>query len=165
VVGRLVEDHQVGRVVEQLGQRQPRLLAARQHAHRLQHVVVVEAERAGQVAQRALVGGRGVGLELLEDRAIAAEVVHRVLRVVAHRDRGADRHRAAIRRQRPGHHLQQRRLAGAVLAHHRPALLAAHGQRQAGVDRCGAVGLAQAPRSGPRRRPSASARGTRTSSR
>ena len=37
-----------------------RLLAARQHADRLEHVVVVEAERAGEAAQRALVRRRRV---------------------------------------------------------------------------------------------------------
>ena len=41
----------------------------------------------------------------------------------------------------PGHHLQQRRLAGAVLPHHAPALAAADGQVQTVVDDPAAVGL------------------------
>ena len=38
---------------------------------------------------------------------------------------------AAVGRERAGDHLEQRRLAGAVLAHHRPALAAPHDQRRA----------------------------------
>jgi hypothetical protein len=72
---------------------------------------------------------------------LSAEVVHRVLGEVAELDRGADGHRAAVGLGLAGHHLQQGRLARAVLAHHAPALLAADHQVEAVVDDLLAVGL------------------------
>jgi hypothetical protein len=67
-------------------------------------------------------------LQLLLDRQVGVEQVERLLREVAHLQAGAELDRARVGRQRAGDHLQQRRLAGAVLAHHAPALAAADRQ-------------------------------------
>jgi hypothetical protein len=53
VVGRLVEHEEVRRVVEHLGEHQPRLLAAREHPAGLLHVVAREPEGPREAAQRA----------------------------------------------------------------------------------------------------------------
>ena len=81
-------------------------LAAGEDVDGFEDVVVLEAERAGEVAERALVRGRGVLLELFEDGALGAEAVHHVLGVVAHRDRGADRGGAGVGREVAADHLE-----------------------------------------------------------
>jgi hypothetical protein len=58
VVGRLVEEQQVGPLPDQHRQHQPRLLAARERADRLRHHLADEAERAEEVAQLLLARGR-----------------------------------------------------------------------------------------------------------
>ncbi len=98
VVGRLVENQQVGRVEQDLGQRQPRLFAARQNANLLIDVVALKAESAGQIAQRADAGHGRVSLQLLEDGVVSVELLHLMLREVAERDAGAERDLAAVGR-------------------------------------------------------------------
>src|SRR5439155_26483101 len=97
---------------------------------RLFHVVALETEGAGQVAQRADAGRRRVRLQLLEDVVVAVELLHLVLREVTQSYTGAGADRAAVGRQHAGHHLEERGLAGAVFAHDGPALAAPHQQRQ-----------------------------------
>src|SRR5262249_18342958 len=53
----------------------------------------------------------------------------------------ADAHAAVVRRGRACHKLEKRRLAGAVDAHHAPALAAAHLEVEAVVDAAAAVAL------------------------
>ena len=72
---------------------------------------------------------------------IRVEDVERLLREVAHRHAGAELHRAVVRRQGAGDHLEQRGFPRAVLAHHRPALAAADGEREAVVHDAAAVRL------------------------
>ena len=123
---------------------QPRLLAARQRPDLLVDVVAGELEGASQVAQHAdrLVGE--VLLELRLDGQIGAEHLERLLGEVAQLQAGTEPDVAGVRRHLPGDHLQQRRLAGAVLPHHAPALAAADGHVQAVVDDALAVALAHA---------------------
>src|SRR5207249_9378059 len=52
--GRLVHQNQVGRVEEQLHQRQPALLAAAQHAHFFEHVVAAKEKTAEHSADELL---------------------------------------------------------------------------------------------------------------
>ena len=68
--------------------------------------------------------------------------VERLLREVAHLQARAELDDARVRRQHARHHLQQRRLAGAVLPHHAPALAAADGQVQIVVNDATSVRLA-----------------------
>ena len=87
-----------------------------------------------RLLQRADRLEREVLLQLLLDRQVGVEHVERLLREVAHLQARAERDRPFVGRDRAGDHLQQRRLAGAVLAHHAPALAAADGQVDAVVD-------------------------------
>src|SRR5262249_24809070 len=98
-------------------------------------------EAAGERAQRPLPGLREGILERLEHRALAVEQVHGVLGEVALLHALADAHAAVARRGRACHKLEKRRLAGAVDAHHAPALAAAHLEVEAVVDAAAAVAL------------------------
>ncbi len=60
--------------------------------------------------------------------------VERLLREIAHLQARAQPDVTAVRRQLSGHHLQQRRLAGAVFPHHAPALAAANREVQSVVN-------------------------------
>ena len=144
VVGRLVEHEEIRRIVKHDRHDQPRLLAARQHAALLLDVVARKAEAAGERAQRTLAGLREGVLQRLEDAAVAVEQIHRVLGEIAHLDAGADGDVAGVRLRRARHQLQQRRLAGAVDAHHRPALAAAHLEVQPLVDAARAIAFVDA---------------------
>ena len=117
VVGRLVEQQQVGARLQHLGEMHAVALAARQHADLLLLVAALEVEG------RAI--GARVDLALAEvDHVVAAGdllpdgllVVERVARLVdiAELDRRADDDRAGIGLFLPGDHAEQRRLAGAV---------------------------------------------------
>ena len=143
VVGRLVEHQEVRRVEQHARHDEARLLASRQRPDLLLDVLAGELKRAEQVAQRADGLERKILLDLLPDRELGIEQLRRLLREVAHLHAGADTHVAPVRRQRAGDHLQQRRLAGAVPAHHRPSLAAPDRQVDAVVDHATAVGLRQ----------------------
>ena len=128
VVGGLVEDQEVARVQEHLGEGQPVALAARQHAHPLVDVVAAEEEAAEDVADhrhhlhgagRAHLLVDGVGRvehgrlvlgEVVGDHLVPGDADARVGPVYA----GQDPH--------------QRRLAGAVGADERDAVAALHHQ-------------------------------------
>ena len=137
VVGGLVQHQQVGRIKQHLGHDQPRLLAAGQHAAGLFDIVAREAEAARQGAQGALARLGEGAVQRLEDRLLAVQQVHGVLGEIAHPDAGADADRALVGLGVAGHQLQQGRLAGAVGAQDAPALLAAHQEVEAGIDRLG----------------------------
>jgi hypothetical protein len=124
VVGRLVEHEEVGRVEQHARHHEARLLAARERPDLLVHVVARELERAEQVAQHADRLVREVLLDLLPDRQVRVEQVERLLGEVAHLEARAERTSPASGLERARHHLEQRRLAGAVAAHHAPALAA-----------------------------------------
>ena len=67
-----------------------------------------------------------------------------MLREVAHLDAGAELHAALVGVDVSRDHLEQRRLARAVLAHHRPALAAPHDDIQAVVHDAASVALRDA---------------------
>ena len=73
----------------------------------------------------------------------AIQHVERLLREVTHDQARAQAHAARIGRARPGDHFQQRGLARAVLAHHRPALAAADRQAEPVIDHARPVALVQ----------------------
>jgi hypothetical protein len=77
---------------------------------------------------------RKILLQLLDDGQIGIQHVQRLLREVSHVQAGAQPHAARIGLAGAGDHLQQRRLARAVAAHHGPALAAADGQAEAVVN-------------------------------
>ena len=101
-------------------------------------------------------------LERLEDGLVAVEHLHRVLREVAELHGRAERDAAAVGRRLAGDQLEQRGLAGAVHAHHAPALAgggpADRGRRRRRARRRPCA----ARRCAPRRRPSAAPGGTRS---
>ena len=97
-----------------------------------------------RLAQRADRLVREVLLQLLLDREVGVEQVERLLREVAQLEARAEADCAGVGRQAAGDHLEQRRLAGAVAAHHAPALAAADRQVQAVVDDARSVRLAHA---------------------
>src|SRR5690606_37417556 len=105
VVGRLVEDEEVGGGEERAGEGEPALLAAGEHADGLEDVVAAEQERAEEAAQLGLgavlrgVAERGegglvrverVGLVLREERRsdLAAELARAGERLLAVEDAG-----------------------------------------------------------------------------
>src|SRR5262249_50315217 len=96
--------------------------------------------------------------ELLLDRQIGIEDVERLLREVPHPEAGAERDVSRIGREDAGDDLQERRLAGAVLPHHAPALAAPNREAHVAVDDATAVRLADVLQrgnliAGSRRRP------------
>ena len=100
----LVQHQEVRAREQELGEREPRLLAAREHGDLLVDLVAREQERAEDAAQARHVVGERVVLELAQDRAARVERVDLVLgvegavRVVAELARAAVRARARRRR-------------------------------------------------------------------
>ena len=82
-------------------------------------------------------------LDLLPHGELGIEELGRLLREVAHLHARPDADIAAIGRQRPRDHLEQRCLAGAVAAHDAPALAATDGEVDAVVNDALAVRLRQ----------------------
>jgi hypothetical protein len=116
---------------------EPRLLAARQHAARFSTSSPEKPKQPASVRSEPWPACGKRILQRLEHGAVAVEQLHRVLREVAHLDARADAPSPSSGSGRAGDQLQQRRLAGAVDAHHAPALLAAHHGSRALVDaRC-----------------------------
>ena len=93
-----------------------------------------ELERAEEAAQGANRLEREVFLHLSPHRQLGVEEIECLLREIAELERRAEAHVAGVGRQRAGDHLQQRRLSGAVLSHHAPALAAADVKVEAVVD-------------------------------
>src|SRR6185295_19447997 len=100
-----------------------------------------KTEAAGERAQATLAGLREGIFQRLEHRAFAVEQIHGVLGEVAHLDAAADRHRAVVGLGRAGYQLQQRRLAGAIDAHHAPPLPAADHEIEPLIDGAAAITL------------------------
>ncbi len=146
VVGRLVQDEQVGRARHRAGQQQPAALAARQLADRRARLLRLEQEVLHVADDVTLLPGHldlvavAAGQRVLQ---AARRVERRALLVQRHRLQvGAERHPAAIRRVAAGQQAQQRGLAGAVRAHDAEPVPAQHPQRQVGHDHAVAVGAA-----------------------
>ena len=118
VVRGLVEHQQVHRVEQRLGQGEPGALPAREVADPPVRHVAGEAERAEHGAQVAPLALRGVGLQLLQHGALEVEPVHLVLGERGHVDVRAQLAGAGHGGELAQQHLQQRRLPGAVGAHH-----------------------------------------------
>ena len=144
VVRRLVEHQEVRRVEQHARHDETRLLAARERSDLLVGVVTRELEGAGQAAQGTDRLEREVLAQLLLNRQVGIEHVERLLREVAHLEAGAQLHFALVGLDGAGHHLQQRRLARAVLAHDAPAFAAADHHVQVVVHDTRAVGLRDA---------------------
>ena len=121
IVGRLVEQQDIGARLQHLGEMHAVALAARQGADLLLLVAALEVEGAG-------VGAR-IDLALAEIEHVVAAgdfLPHRLVGVeriaalvdIAEMDAVADADGAAIRLLLAGQHAKQRRLAGAVRADH-----------------------------------------------
>ncbi len=124
VVGRLVEQQAVDRAKQELGERQPVALPARQDGGRLLDGVPAEEKRAEEVAQPR---HHVVGCDrhhLIEDVLRGIEDVRLVLREVAELDVVADLALAGGERLDAGEQLHERGLAGAVRSDERDALAA-----------------------------------------
>jgi hypothetical protein len=87
-----------------------------------------------QVAQHARRLVRVVVLQLLEHGEVRVQQIERLLGEVAHLQARSGLHGAGVGRERSGDHLQQRRLAGAIPAHHGPPLPAPDRQIQTVVE-------------------------------
>ena len=123
MVGRLVEDDQVRRVERGEEQREPRLLPAREPADLGRDDVGADAaggEPAAQLARR-LVGAQA--LQVLQRRLVELELVDLVLGEVADAELRRGDLAPGHRRQPVGEELRQRRLALAVLAEQRDAVV------------------------------------------
>ena len=108
---------------DELRQRELRLLAARERAGVLEHLVAAQPEHAEQVAQRAVARGRRLA-HVLEQRAPGDDALV-LLRVVADRHVRAELDLAEVGAELVGQHLEQRGLARAVEAHDEQPLAAA----------------------------------------
>jgi hypothetical protein len=91
VVGGLVEDQEVRRVEEHLRQHQARLLAAREDAHRLVDVVARNWKAPRRLRSVPTVRGGNAFWHLLKTVSDAVEQLERLLREVAHLQRGPSR--------------------------------------------------------------------------
>ena len=123
MVGRLVEEKDIGGAKEQPRERQPALLATRKHFHFLVHIVTVEKKRSEQVSQpRHHLCGRALG-HVLEHGALFVEVVT-LLAKVPGLDVMPELDLARIRRFRLRKQTHERRLTHAVRSHQRHPLAA-----------------------------------------
>ena len=137
VVGRFVEQQQVGALPDDHAQHQPRLFAAAHGPHRLLDHVAAEIEGAEEGAQILLAPGHlaaaagcngflGQPDHVLQRRIARAQHVEFLLREVADVQPLAFGDFAADRRQRAGDGLHQRRLALAVGTEDADALAGLH---------------------------------------
>ena len=148
MVGGLVEAQQGGRPHQHARQRQAGLLAARQHRDLLVDGVARKQECAEDRAQ-ARVGRLGRHrLQLFQHRPGRHEGVQLMLGVVVNGHVRAQCPLAPLERQHAGQDLQQRRLAGAVLADQGQPLAPLHRDVDARVDDVVAVGLVDAGQRG-----------------
>ena len=124
MVGRLVEQQQVRGVARRQRQQQPRLLAARQHADLEVGAVAREAEAAELGAHLGLAGGRPEGAaHVLERRRLVVEAFLLVLREVADAQARRALDLALARLQAIRQQPDEGRLAVAVLAQERDAVV------------------------------------------
>ena len=127
---------------DQLGQRQLRLLAARQRPRVLSRYVAGQPEHAQQSPQHPLLR---VGLlpHVSQHRDPSPDPLV-LLRVVARRNAVTEAKRPGIRLALPGQDAQQARLARAVQSHHEEALVALHLEGDVAKDERAAVTLGEA---------------------
>ena len=118
VVGRLVQQQQVGGGGEGTGQGRAPCLTARQ-VRRVFGTGQAQAVQQGWAAMLILAGADAI-LHIVQRRGEAGQVG--LLRQVADRGAGLQEARTAIRPHQPGGDLQQRGLAGAIAAHQADAL-------------------------------------------
>ncbi len=145
MVGRFVEQEQVGPAHQLAGQRQPLAPAAGENVGRLLGVKKAHLRQGD--------GGAGLALVLLDRFADEGGEQHVmdalpvgenvVLGEVAEADGSAQRARAGVRLLASGQQTQQRRFAGAVGTDQADALAGAEVERQVGEQRPRAVALGQ----------------------
>src|SRR5207248_9920923 len=142
--GRFVEEEEVRRHDEELGQRHPGALPAGEHGDALVHVVAGEEKRAEDAPHPALRLRWNEVRDFLEHRAIEAQVLGVVLREVPELDVVSELHLSAIGRDLSGEELEQRRLALSVETDHRDAVTPEDARRDLAVDGLASVGLGEA---------------------
>ncbi|TWG79689.1 hypothetical protein L602_000600000890 [Cupriavidus gilardii J11] len=135
VIGRFVQQQQVGLLPDDERQRQPGLLAAGEGRDRRGRHVAAEVEAAQEVAQFLLARVRRETRQLLQRRIVIAQGLQLVLREVADLQALAMTQRACQRRQCVGQRLDQRGFALPVGAEQADALATLDRQREAVQDR------------------------------
>ena len=136
MIGRLVEQQDIGRRRQHARERDAARFAARQMRGVFR---AGEAEFLEQMARDVgIVGRLEAGFDIGQRRGKAGEV--RLLRQVAHHGARLHEHRAAVGLDQPGCNFQQRRLARAVASDQRHAFAGGHRQLRAGEQRRAAEG-------------------------
>ncbi len=135
MVGRLVEDQQMRRVARGQRQQQPRLLAARQVFDRRLGAVGIEPEAGELRAHLRRRGARQRAGHVVDRRFGGRQLVFLVLREVADAQFRAAPYLALHRLEPAGEQLRQRRLAVAVGAEQRDAVVHVDAQHKAAQDR------------------------------
>ena len=125
MVRRLVEDQEIHFLIHQDAELEARKLAAREHADALKNVLAREVER-GQAVARALRRDAALGVEHRVDQVSFQHVEFDDLRQVRDAHRRAELDLALVGIFLFHQHLDERRLARAVVANERDALAAAH---------------------------------------
>jgi len=147
MVGRLVQEQQVGPAPGQQRERAARLLAAGHRTDRARGHFGAEAELAEKIAQflfaRLRVGVQRQPAQVLQRRLVGAQLIELVLCEVADRQAVASAQLAAGRRKFAGDAPDQRRLAGAVDAEDADAVARADQELDPVEDRARTVGQAQ----------------------
>ena len=144
VVGWLVQDQKVDLVVHQHAQPQAALLPAGEHRHGLEHVlspeVIGRQPVPGTLGRKAFFGGHHV-LHQIPVRVVKVDDLGQVR--LLHLGAGLDA--AVVRVQLPYDHLDEGRLAGAVVADEGDALAPLHLQADAFKQMLVPVGLGHVP--------------------
>ena len=166
VVGRLVEEEDVGALEQRRGQQRAGLLAAGEAGERAVGVEVLDPEAAADLLGARLGGPGAGGLGALERVGVGVEVARRLERgerlaglaegVVEERadrrlgrllrevaDAGRREDRAAVGVLAAGQQLEQGGLAGAVGADEPGSVAGVEGQRQALEEGCAVIALGQ----------------------
>ncbi len=123
---RLVHEQQVRRVEQQPHQRQAALFPAAEHAHGFKDIIPVEEEAAQQRARQLLPRPARQVHGGLQHRVPHVQHIPAVLREVARLHIMPQLPFARLRRQGPGHELQERGLPRPVRPHQHQALAALH---------------------------------------
>ena len=134
VRGRFIHEQQVGRIQQQLHQREPAFFSTAQHADFLEHVVAAEQETAEQGADELLGDALRRVERLFQHGAAGIEHVHAILRVVSGFDVVAEFAFARLRRDVGRENLQQGGFSGAVRPDQHDALPALRLKFQAAIN-------------------------------